>query len=134
MSVVPVNVKLLLDENISPKVAEILRRENGIDAVHVRDRGGLGTLDHEVLDLAFGEDRILVTSNVADFVELARARDLHAGIVLLEEGDLLRDEQLAVVRVAVAAIMGHGDMANTLLWIALDGATAFEDVPPSRTS
>ena len=86
MSVVRVNVKLLLDENISPKAAETLCNEDGIDACHVRDRGGLGTLDHEVLDLAFAEDRILVTSNVADFVKLARARELHAGIVLIEEG------------------------------------------------
>jgi hypothetical protein len=30
--------KLLLDENISPKVAETLCREDGVDAVHVRDR------------------------------------------------------------------------------------------------
>ena len=33
-----VNVKLLLDENLSPKVAEVLRRD-GIDACGVRDRG-----------------------------------------------------------------------------------------------
>lgn len=72
------NVKLLLDENLSPKVAEILCNEDGIDACHVRDRGGLGTLDHEVLDLAYVEDRILVTSNVGDFVKLARARELPA--------------------------------------------------------
>ena len=85
--------------------------------------------DREVLDLAFEEDRILVTSNVADFVKLARARELHAGIVLVEEGDLLRDEQLAVVRLAVAAMTGHGDMANMLLWVALDGTTTFEEVP-----
>jgi hypothetical protein len=38
---------------------------------------------------------------------------------LSREGDLLRDEQLAVVRLAVAAVTGHGDMANMLLWIAV---------------
>jgi hypothetical protein len=32
-------VKLLLDENISPKVAEKLTLEDGIDACRVRDRG-----------------------------------------------------------------------------------------------
>jgi hypothetical protein len=30
-----VNVKLLLDENLSPAVAETLRRTDGVDAVHV---------------------------------------------------------------------------------------------------
>jgi predicted nuclease of predicted toxin-antitoxin system len=125
-----VNVKLLLDENLSPKVAEMLCTEDGIDACHVRDRGGLGTLDHEVLDLAFAEDRILVTSNVDDFLKLARARELHAGIVLVEDGGLLRDQQLAVVRRAVAALQAERDLVNRVLRIWLDGTVAFEEVPP----
>ncbi len=33
------NTKLLLDENLSPRVGEILREEDGLDAVHVRERG-----------------------------------------------------------------------------------------------
>jgi predicted nuclease of predicted toxin-antitoxin system len=85
--------KLLIDENLSPNVAVTLRQE-GIDAVFVRDRGMNGASDATVLDLAFREDRILVTSNVDDFVKLVRARDLHAGLVLLEESGLTRQEQL----------------------------------------
>jgi predicted nuclease of predicted toxin-antitoxin system len=61
-----VNVKLLLDENLSSKVAETLRSTDGIDACHVRDRGILGATDPEVLERAFLEDRILMTSNVGD--------------------------------------------------------------------
>ena len=68
------NVKLLLDENISPKVGEMLRAQDGLDAVHVRERGLLQAPDHDVLDRAYAEDRVLVTKNVADFVKLARAR------------------------------------------------------------
>ena len=60
--------KLLIDENLSPSVAVTLRQD-GIDAVHVRDRGMNGASDALVLDLAFREDRILVTSNVDDFRE-----------------------------------------------------------------
>jgi hypothetical protein len=41
---------------------------------------------------------------VDDFVALARQRELHAGMVLLEVGDLYRDEQLVVIRAAIAAI------------------------------
>jgi predicted nuclease of predicted toxin-antitoxin system len=41
-------VKLLLDENLSPKVAEALAREDGIDACHARDRGLLRATDAEV--------------------------------------------------------------------------------------
>ena len=129
MSVVP--VKVLLDENISPKVAETLAREDGVDACHVRDRGLLAASDREVLDRAFSEDRILVTSNVADFVKLARARDLHPGIILLEDGALPRDEQFRVVRAAVVVLRGIADLTNKVLWIAVDGSTRVEDIPPA---
>lgn len=71
------NVKLLLDENLSPQVADRLCKEDGIDACGVRDRGLLEATDAEVLDRAFAEDRILVTKNVDDFDKLARSRELH---------------------------------------------------------
>ena len=75
-------VKLLLDENISPRAAIDLRAD-GHDVVHLRERGRLGIADPDVLELAFGEDRVLVTANVSDFRKLAAARDIHAGIILL---------------------------------------------------
>jgi predicted nuclease of predicted toxin-antitoxin system len=123
-------VKLLLDENISPKVAEWLAREDGIDACHVRDRGMLAATDHEVLERAFAEDRILVTANVGDFLKLARARDVHPGIVLLD-GDLLRDDQLRLVRVALAELARIGDITNKVLHVAEDGSTSVEEIPPT---
>jgi predicted nuclease of predicted toxin-antitoxin system len=103
--------------------------EDGIDACHVRDRGMLGVEDHVVLDKAFQEDRILVTANVDDFVQLARKRELHAGIVLIEDASLHRDEQLTIIRAVVAFTEGE-DMANRVLWIGVDGHMRFEDVPP----
>jgi predicted nuclease of predicted toxin-antitoxin system len=54
-----VNVKLLLDENLSPRVAVILRDADGIDAIHVRDRGLLRASDHAVLERAYADDRVL---------------------------------------------------------------------------
>jgi predicted nuclease of predicted toxin-antitoxin system len=126
-----VNVKLLLDENLSPRVAETLAKEDGVDAVHVRDRGLLGALDRTVLEAAFAEDRVLATSNVDDFVKLARTRDLHPGIVLIEDGGLLRDEQLQVIRKAAAVLEGERDLINRILRIWLDGKTVFEQIPPS---
>lgn len=56
-------MKLLLDENISPKVAEELARVDGLDACHVCDRGLLAATDAEVLERAYDEDHILVTAN-----------------------------------------------------------------------
>ena len=83
MSGVPVAPKLLIDEDLSPAVAQRLRDEDGIDAVAVRDRGRLGATDNDVLEYAFTEDRILVTFD-KDFGELAFRSGLPAssGIVL----------------------------------------------------
>ena len=81
------NVKLLMDENISPRVAMRLRTEDGVDACAIRDRGLLEATDAEVLERAFVEDRLLVTKNVRDFEKLVRSREIHAGIILVEAGD-----------------------------------------------
>ncbi len=123
-------VKLLLDENVSPKVAEELARVDGLDACHVRDRGLLAASDPQVLECAYDEDRVLVTANVADFLKLARAREVHPGIILFEDGALSRADQLRLIRLAVAAIGGLGDLVNKVLWIASDGAARIDDVPP----
>jgi predicted nuclease of predicted toxin-antitoxin system len=125
-------IKLLLDENLSPSVAVALCQD-GFDVVHVRDRGLNGATDAEVLDKAYEEDRVLVTANVADFQKLARARELHPGIVFLEEGDLLRDEQKSVVRRATEALSAEHaagrDMVNRVLRISLTADPTFGDLP-----
>ena len=125
------NVKLLLDENISPRVAQTLRTEDGLDAVHIRDRGLLEAKDHEVLERAYVEDRVLATKNVDDFAKLARARELHPGVILIEDGDLVREEQLGVLRAAVAALQGERDLVNRVLRVWADGNVIFEDVSKS---
>jgi len=126
-------VKLLLDENLSPRAAVDLR-EDGHNVVHLRERGRLGIADPEVLELAFAEDRVLVTANVADFRKLAAARDLHAGIVLLLDGGLRRDEQLEVLRRVIGALEAGDDLVNRLLTVALDGGFSIEELPPSTRS
>ncbi len=123
------SVKLLRDENLSPAAAVALAAD-GVDACHVRDRGILGATDHEVLDRAFLEDRILVTSNVDDFVKLAHAREIHAGIVLIERVGLLRDEQIELIREIATKLAEHGAMINELLHVDAHGAMRFEVVPP----
>lgn len=112
--------------------AEILRNEDGLDAVHIRDRGLLEATDHEVLQRAYSEDRVLATKNVDDFVKLARARELHPGIILVEDGDLVREEQLRVLRAAVAALEGERNLVNRVLRVWADGNVIFEDVPPTE--
>jgi len=42
-------MKFLIDEDLSPKVAERLRIEGGLDVIHVRDRDLLGKPDPVIL-------------------------------------------------------------------------------------
>ena len=125
------NIKLLLDENLSPWAAVRLRDEFRLDVVHVRDRGLLGASDEQVFVVAYAEDRVVVTSNGADFVKLARGSEVHAGLVLFEDSGLLRDEQLEVTRAAVALLLPERDLVNRLLRIWRDGRHAFETIPPA---
>jgi len=124
---------LLLDENLSPRVAIDLREE-GHDMVHIRERGRLGTSDAVVLELAFVEDRTLVTANVADFRKLAAAREVHAGIVLLLDGGLRRDEQLEVLRRVLVVLIHEGDLMNRALTVDLIGGFSLEEIPPASLS
>ncbi len=62
-------VRLYLDENLSPKIAEQLRLR-GIDAISARDAGTLGDTDPNHLKRAIEMERVLVTTDV-DFLRLA---------------------------------------------------------------
>jgi len=121
--------RLPLDEDLSPVVAQLLSN-SGIDATHVRNRARLGTSDKEVLELAFNEDRILVTANVRDFANLASSTDLHRGIILIEEGSLIREEQLRLLKHALQHLRAHNhDLINHVLRISLNKAPAIEPMP-----
>ncbi|MFZ0612468.1 MAG: DUF5615 family PIN-like protein [Desulfobacterales bacterium] len=62
-------MKLYLDEDISPKVAGILRKR-GIDAVSAHDTGMLEASDEEQLSFAAVNGRAMVTRNRDDFITL----------------------------------------------------------------
>jgi predicted nuclease of predicted toxin-antitoxin system len=126
-------MKFIIDEDLSPRVARYLCQEFCFDAIAVRDRGLLGATDPEVLEYAFNEDRILVTANVRDFERLAAAVEIHAGIILIQEGDLLATEQIElitiIVKVLKAEIAIGNDLVNRVLYVSISGTIRFEDVP-----
>ncbi len=62
-------MKICLDEDISPKVAEILRKK-GMDAVSAHETGMLEASDDEQLAFAVAERRAIVTRNRDDFITL----------------------------------------------------------------
>lgn len=126
-------MKFLIDEDISPSVARILCEQLLIDAVAVRDRGLLGASDLQVLEYAFNEDRIVVTANVSDFEKFALASEVHAGIIFIQEGDLLRNEQIEICIEAVVFIQleieAGRDMINRVLYVSIDGTKKLESLP-----
>ncbi len=106
-------VRLLLDEMISPRVAQQLRRR-GHDVESVAERSDLvGASDDDLLTHAAGEERLLVTLNVADFIALDRdwrtQRRDHGGIVIIASGAFPQDRSLVgalVTSLASAAAQG----------------------------
>jgi predicted nuclease of predicted toxin-antitoxin system len=126
-------MKFIIDEDLSPRVARYLCQEFCFDAIAVRDRGLLGATDREVLDYAFKEDRMLITANIRDFEKLASAAEIHAGIILMLDGDLRAAEQIevmsTVIRVLKAEIDTGKDLVNRVLYISISGIARFENLP-----
>ena len=62
-------MRYYLDEDLSPKVAEILRRE-GVDVESAHEAGMLQASDLEQLEYAASKKRCMVTRNRNDFIRL----------------------------------------------------------------
>lgn len=79
-------MKLYLDEDISPKVAEILRKK-GLDAVSAHETGMLEASDEEQLAFAASEGRAMVTRNRDDFITLSvqffEGLKPHKGLIII---------------------------------------------------
>ncbi|MBK8796565.1 MAG: DUF5615 family PIN-like protein [Anaerolineales bacterium] len=76
-------IHLYLDENLSPRIADQLRRR-GVDVVTVHDLGVAGDTDENHLARAARLRRVLVTADV-DFLVMAAAGQHHWGIAFGEQ-------------------------------------------------
>jgi hypothetical protein len=110
-------VRALLDEQLSPQIA-VLLRQAGYDVVAVAERDDLaGRSDRSIFEAASSEQRVVVTNNIKDFRPLASEwlaqGRIHGGLILLPSS---RTRTRNAVPALVAAIEGvlreHPDGLN----------------------
>ncbi len=107
-------MKFYLDEDLSPRIAELLRRR-GIHAISACEVGNREMSDREQLLRAAREGRSLVSRNVRHFVQLSKEslarQEPHAGIILCPpslRGSEVRAIVEALTRVAKRYPKGLG--------------------------
>jgi len=116
-------VKALLDEQLSPLIAHLLR-ERGLDVVAAAERTDLvETSDREVFDTATREQRAVVTNDIKDFRPIAAERIVdgrgHAGLILLSAGRSRRRAATGALADAIEVLLrAHPDgIADAEHWL-----------------
>jgi predicted nuclease of predicted toxin-antitoxin system len=92
-------VRFLVDESLSPRVAELLRVADH-DAVHVREIGLKSAPDPVVLEAAASEERVLITADTDFGGLLVQGRKRQPSVVLFRGEISRRPESQASVLLA----------------------------------
>jgi len=110
-------ISLLLDEDVRPLLAEILR-QRGYDAVHVLDLERTGKTDAEQLEFAASQRRAILTHNIRDFIELDRQYraigNEHFGILFSDQVTLRELLQRAL---RFLGRYGLDELKNNVFWL-----------------
>ncbi len=123
-------MKLLLDENLSPRLVQLLAAR-GFPAQHVVHVGMAGATDPEVWTHAFENDQAVVTVNAADFLRLAAGIDLHPGLIVFRTArGLSRDEQWAWLEPVMDWLIESGEsLVNKAVIVAGEDQFTVTDLP-----
>lgn len=89
-------MRLLLDENLSPRLADLLRAA-GHDIVHVRDLGLTSAPDERVMAVAANDRRVLVSADTDFGTLLARTGAAVPSVILLRRASGRRASEQAVL-------------------------------------
>lgn len=117
-------MRAILDEQLSPQIAALLRKA-GYDVDAVAEREDLvGRSDRSILEAASSEGRAVVTNNIKDFRPLAAEwlaqGRIHAGLILLPSTRTRTRHAIAAIAEAIENVLrDHPDGLNgSERWIA----------------
>lgn len=112
-------MKFYLDEDISPRVAEIARGRCALDVVSAHEVGTLGMQDSAQLRFAESQQRCIVTRNRDDFIQETvaafEAHDPHAGVLIVTRS--IPNDHFAAIAAALcnyASRFPHGMRSYTI--------------------
>ncbi len=113
--------RVLLDANVPPAVGGALARY-GHDVIVASGDPALEAIsDADLLREATRQDRVLVTFNIADFVELARdnahRNEDHKGIIVIHARTYPRKGVGAIARALDSLLHSHDDFTNAFLYL-----------------
>ncbi|WP_342238287.1 DUF5615 family PIN-like protein [Inquilinus sp. OTU3971] len=115
-------MKLLIDENLSPGLAE-LARQRGLHAQHVNEIGLNGAGDPILMKRILDEEWILVTNNGQEFLARYESRaPLHAGLVILMAANGRREQEAAFKAAVIHLESCHPDPTNIAIVVERKGA------------
>ena len=126
-------MKLLLDENLSPRLVPRLAAK-GVAAAHVAYIGRSGLSDPELWRYAFETDHIVATLNARDFLVLARSAELHPGLIVLRVAYLSPEQHWQYLEPAVEFVLAEEaagrSLVNRLVEIVGPDELRISDLPP----
>jgi predicted nuclease of predicted toxin-antitoxin system len=123
-------IRLLLDENISPALVQLLA-DIDVYSQSVPHVGLSGRADHVVWQHALDHDFTVVTTNARDFIELLDT-PVHPGLIVLRESGLSRQEQWERLIPVIEHIKKSGDedfLLNKLIEITGVGRFTIREIP-----
>lgn len=99
-------MRFLVDESLSSRVAELLRRSDH-DAVHIGDLGLLGAPDDQVMAAARAEDRVLITVDTDFGGLLAFAHESTPSAILVRRAPHRPESQVQLLLAALPQVEQH---------------------------
>ncbi|MEK6775548.1 MAG: DUF5615 family PIN-like protein [bacterium] len=117
-------LRILTDENISPRIVYFLRQK-GIDVLDVKEKGWHGSPDKNLLNIAFGEKRFILTHD-SDFGMLSiNEGNPCYGIIYLRLRNLKADH---VNRVLEKFLSIDKEISPGLLFVLEDGRVRIREI------